>query len=89
MERRNDIPNLLAMYILNTSEIYNITSWLQNCVLKKNKQRHTSTGRIPCQLQRDENHNQGSRQTVIQVRWDNTHQTGKTGSGQGARKVYS
>lgn len=35
METRNDIPNLLAMYILNTSEIYNITSWLQNCVLKK------------------------------------------------------
>lgn len=24
MERRNDIPNLLAMYIRNTSEIYNI-----------------------------------------------------------------
>jgi hypothetical protein len=35
MERRNDIPNLLAMYICNTSEIYNITSWLQNCVIKK------------------------------------------------------
>lgn len=35
MERRNDIPNLLAMYIRNTSEIYNITSWLQSCVLKK------------------------------------------------------
>lgn len=35
MERRNDIPNLLAMYIRNTSEIYNITSWLQNCVIKK------------------------------------------------------
>lgn len=35
MERRNDVPNLLAMYIRNTSEIYNITSWLQNCVIKK------------------------------------------------------
>lgn len=35
MERRNDIPNLLAMYIHNTSEIYNITSWLQSCVIKK------------------------------------------------------
>lgn len=31
MERRNDIPN----YIHNTSEIYNITSWLQSCVIKK------------------------------------------------------
>lgn len=30
MERRNDIPNLLAMYIRNTRE-----TWLQNCVLKK------------------------------------------------------
>jgi len=35
MERRNDIPNLLAMYIRNTSDIYNITLWLQNCVIKK------------------------------------------------------
>ena len=35
MERRNDVPNLLAMYIRNTSEIYNITSRLQNCVIKK------------------------------------------------------
>lgn len=35
MERGNDIPNLLAMYIRNTSEIYNITSWLQSCVIKK------------------------------------------------------
>ena len=35
MERRNDVPNLLVMYIRNTSEIYNITSWLQNCVIKK------------------------------------------------------
>lgn len=35
MERRNDIPNLLAMYIRNTSEIYNITSWLQDCLIKK------------------------------------------------------
>lgn len=35
MERRNDVPDLLAMYIRNTSEIYNITSWLQNCVIKK------------------------------------------------------
>lgn len=35
MERGNDIPNLLAMYIRNTSDIYNITSWLQSCVIKK------------------------------------------------------
>lgn len=31
----NDIPNLLAMYIRNTSEIYNITSRLQDCLIKK------------------------------------------------------
>lgn len=35
MERRNDIPNLLAMYIRNEREIYNITGWLQNCIIKK------------------------------------------------------
>lgn len=35
MKRRNDVPNLLAMYIRNTSEIYNITSRLQNCIIKK------------------------------------------------------
>lgn len=35
MERRNDISNLLAMYIRNTSEIYNMTSWLQDCLIKK------------------------------------------------------
>lgn len=35
MERRNDIPNLLTMYIRNTREIYNITLWLQNCIIKK------------------------------------------------------
>lgn len=35
METRNDTPNLLAMYIRNTSEIYNITSRLQNCIIKK------------------------------------------------------
>lgn len=35
MERRNDIPNLLGMYIRNTSDIYNITSRLQNCIIKK------------------------------------------------------
>lgn len=35
MERRNDIPNLLAMYIRNTSEIYNTTLCLQNCIIKK------------------------------------------------------
>lgn len=35
METRNDIPNLLAMYIRNTSEIYNITLRLQNCIIKK------------------------------------------------------
>lgn len=35
METGNDIPDLLAMYIRNTSEIYNITSRLQNCIIKK------------------------------------------------------
>lgn len=35
MERRNDIPNLFAMYIRNTREIYNITSRIQNCIIKK------------------------------------------------------
>lgn len=35
MERRKDIPNLFAMYIRNTREIYDITSWLQNCIIKK------------------------------------------------------
>lgn len=35
MERRNDIPNLLAMYIRNEREIYNITEWMQNCIIKK------------------------------------------------------
>lgn len=35
MERRNDIPNLLAMYIRNTREIYDITTWLKNCIIKK------------------------------------------------------
>lgn len=68
MERRNDIPNLLAMYIRNTSEIYNMTSWLQSCVIKKSKQGHTTTIRIPCKLQHDENYNQRGCQTVIQVR---------------------
>ena len=80
MERRNDVPNLLAMYIRNTSEIYNITSRLQNCIIKKNKQGRTTTIRIPCQLQHNENHNQRSRQTVIQVRRNNTYKTGKTGN---------
>lgn len=50
MERRNDIPNLLAMYIRNTTEIYNITSWLQNSLIKKNKQGRAATGRTPCKL---------------------------------------
>lgn len=50
MERRNDIPDLLEMYIRNTSEIYNITSRLQNCIIKKNKQGCTTTIRIPCKL---------------------------------------
>ena len=35
METRNDISNLLAMYIRHTSEIYNMTSWLQDCLIKK------------------------------------------------------
>lgn len=50
MERRNDIPNLLAMYIRNTSEIYNMTSWLQDCLIKKNKQGCTTTSGTPCKL---------------------------------------
>lgn len=50
METRNDISNLLAMYIRNTSDIYNMTSWLQDCLIKKNKQGHTTTIRIPCKL---------------------------------------
>lgn len=35
METRNDVPNLLAMYIRNTREIYDITAWLQNTLIKK------------------------------------------------------
>lgn len=35
MERRNDISNLLAIYIRNTREIYDITTLLQNCLIKK------------------------------------------------------
>lgn len=35
MERRNDVPNLLVMYIRNTRELYDITTWLQNCIIKK------------------------------------------------------
>ena len=35
METRNDISNLLAMYIRNTREIYDITTWLQDCLVKK------------------------------------------------------
>lgn len=35
MKTRNDLPNLLAMYIRNTREIYDITTWLQNCIIKK------------------------------------------------------
>lgn len=35
MERRNDISNLLAIYIRNTRGIYDITTWLQNCLIKK------------------------------------------------------
>lgn len=35
MERRNYVPNLLAMYIRNTREIYDITAWLQDTLIKK------------------------------------------------------
>ena len=35
MERRNDISNCLAIYIRNSREIYDITTWLQNCLIKK------------------------------------------------------
>lgn len=55
---------------------------------QKSKQGHTTTSGMPCQLQHDENYNQRGRQIVIQVRRDNTHQTGKTGSGPGARQIY-
>ena len=41
MERRNYVPNLLAMYIRNTREIYDITAWLQDTLIKKiNKGEH-------------------------------------------------
>lgn len=56
---------------------------------QKNKQGCTTTSGIPCKLYHDENYNQRSRQTIAQVRRDNTHQTGKTGSGPGARKIYT
>ena len=68
MERRNDVPNLLAMY---------------NCIIKK-----INKGVQP-QLQHNENHNQRSRQTVIQVRRNNTHKTGKTASGPGTCQIHS
>ena len=55
---------------------------------QKSKQGHTTTIRIPCKLQHNENHNQRSRQTVIQVRRNNTHKTGKTGSGPGTCQIY-
>lgn len=35
METRNSIPYLLAIYIRNTREIYDITTWLQDCLIKK------------------------------------------------------
>lgn len=35
MERINYVPNLLAMYIRNTREIYDITAWLQDTLIKK------------------------------------------------------
>ena len=62
METRNDISNLLAMYIRNISDIYNITLCDQ-----KSKQGHTTTSGMPCQLQHNENYNQRGRQTIVQV----------------------
>lgn len=56
---------------------------------QKSKQGHTTTSGTPSKLQHNENYNQRGRQTVIQVRRDNTHQTGKTGSVPGARQIYS
>ena len=50
---------------------------------QKSKQGRTTTNGISCQLHHNERHNQRGRQTVIQVRRDNTHQTGKTGSSPG------
>lgn len=55
---------------------------------QKSKQGHTTTSGIPCQLLHDENDNQRGRQTVIQVRRDNTHQTGKTGSVPGTCQIH-
>lgn len=49
MERINYVPNLLAMYIRNTREIYDITAWLQDTLIK-NKQGRAATGRTPCKL---------------------------------------
>lgn len=47
METRSDIANLLAMYIRNTREIYDITTLLQNCVIKKaNKGIQPSIGHL-------------------------------------------
>lgn len=46
MERRNDISNLLAIYIRNTRgniRYYNMAAKLPN---QKNKQWHTATSRI-------------------------------------------
>lgn len=53
MERRNDIPNLLAM----STKLYN----------QKSKQGCTTTGETPSKLQHNENYNQRGRQTIVQV----------------------
>lgn len=88
MEIRNDIPNLLAMYIRNTREIYDITTWLQNCIIKKaNKGIQPSIEHLA---------NCSTMKTIIreaergrQVRRNNTYKTGKTASGPGTCQIHS
>lgn len=83
METRNDIPNLLAMYIRNTREIYDITTWLQDCIIKKaNKGIQPSIEHLA---------NCSTMKTIIREAaklWNNTHKTGKTGSGPGTCRIY-
>ena len=35
METRNDVPDLLVTYIRDTREIYDITAWSRNTLIKK------------------------------------------------------
>lgn len=67
METRNDIPNLLAMYIRNTREIYDITTRLQNCIIKKANKGIQPSIEYLANCSSDEKYNQRSRQTIVQV----------------------